>query len=506
MPEKVTPENVKVISNRPEADTILTPVFLYEKVLKKMKKESENVGAGLCHLFPRTFSEFEKLTGIKEEEKCSGCALNRKGKPMVKCFVEELKGCPEDVQIKVVGKLGKKVSLSIGQKWVNLSTNEVVPFEFKDVHINPPKDNGKIESPSIVGINDTRPKYIFINRQGPGDVVMITAAIRDLHINHPGKFITDVITSSQHLWEGNPYVEWGKYTLDPTKTKPLNEKDSDVNVVTLGYPLIHQSNQGPYHFSEAFTEEIEDVLKIRIKRRLGFGDIHIRPEEEVWGRTERTTWFSPYDIDPDIEYWVIDAGHKQDFTAKFWGSNKFQAVVEHFKGKIQFVQIGHIDHIHPVLDGVINLIGKTDDRQLVRLIWASSGVLTPVSLPMVLAAAIPFKPRNNMLERPCVVVAGGREPSGWQAHTNHQFIHTCGSLPCCSRGGCWKSRIKPIGDGDEKDVKNMCENVTVDDFGEEVPYCMHMITPEDVIRRIDMYRQFHEEDRKLYTYNRPEKK
>ena len=185
-----------------------------------------------------------------------------------------------------------------------------------------------------------------------------------------------------------------------------------------------------------------------------------------------------------------------------------QDIFEKYVGKIQFVQIGHKAHVHPKLEGVVNLVGKTDDRQLIRLVWASSGVLTPVSLPMVLAASIPVKPGTckGKKERPCVVVAGGREPSGWQAYTNHQFIHTCGSLPCCDRGGCWVSRTKPVGDGDEKDTKNLCRNVTVDDFGEEVPYCMNMITPDDVIRRIDMYNQFYGDDRKKYTYNQPEVK
>jgi hypothetical protein len=101
-----------------------------------------------------------------------------------------------------------------------------------------------------------------------------------------------------------------------------------------------------------------------------------------------------------------------------------------------------------------------------------------------------------------VVISGGREPSGWQAYTNHQFIHTCGSLPCCDRGGCWVSRTKPIGDGDLKDKKNMCHNVTVDEYGDEVPYCMHMISVQDVIRRIDMYHQFYDEKKDKYTYNK----
>ena len=50
----------------------------------------------------------------------------------------------------------------------------------------------------------------------PGDIVMLTAALRDLHRAHPGKFITDVQTSCKELWENNPHVT------------PLNSADAEV--------------------------------------------------------------------------------------------------------------------------------------------------------------------------------------------------------------------------------------------------------------------------------------
>ena len=38
-------------------------------------------------------------------------------------------------------------------------------------------------------------KLILRNFQSPGDIVMLTAAVRDLHRAHPGEFLTDVRTS-----------------------------------------------------------------------------------------------------------------------------------------------------------------------------------------------------------------------------------------------------------------------------------------------------------------------
>ena len=105
------------------------------------------------------------------------------------------------------------------------------------------------------------------------------------------------------------------------------------------------------------------------------------------------------------------------------------------RGASFFVQVGEAGHHHPALRGVLDLRGKTDLRQLVRLVHHAQGVLCPVTLHMHLAAAVPVKagmPRN----RPCVVVAGGREPSQWEAYPHHQYIHTNGALPCCDNGGC----------------------------------------------------------------------
>ena len=187
-----------------------------------------------------------------------------------------------------------------------------------------------------------------------------------------------------------------------------------------------------------------------------------------------------------------------------WPAERYQQVIDHYKDKILFVQIGHRSHNHPQLNNVINLIGQTDDRQLIRLVWASSGVLTPCSYPMTLAAAVPIRPGSchGRQNRPCVIVAGGREPAGWQLHTGPQPIDTCGMLPCCQNGGCWASRIKPVGDGDEKDSKNMCRHVVNSEEGVELPFCMDMITADEVIRRIEMYHAFYTPGRKkIFSHN-----
>lgn len=300
----------------------------------------------------------------------------------------------------------------------------------------------------------------------PGDIVMLTAAVRDLHRAFPGQFLTDVRTAAGALWENNPWIT------------PLDEHDPNVRVLPMEYPLIHQCNTRPYHFIHGYVQFLEMQLDVRIPLTEFKGDIHISDLEKSWmSQVEELDHFG--------SFWIMMAGGKYDFTAKWWNPQWYQRVVDHFRGRIQFVQCGEASHWHPPLRGVINLIGKTDTRQFVRLMYHADGVVCPVTFAMHLAAAVetkPGKPRN----RACVVIAGGREPSHWEAYPHHQFLHTNGALPCCDQGGCWKSRCQPVGDGDSKDHDLCVTPVSVrNDL--QIAKCMHIISPDDVIRAIERY-------------------
>ena len=184
-------------------------------------------------------------------------------------------------------------------------------------------------------------------------------------------------------------------------------------------------------------------------------------------------------------FWIMMAGGKYDFTSKWWNPDSYQQVVDHFAGRILFVQCGERSHWHPPLKNVLDFVGQTDTRQFVRLMHHAEGVVSPVTFAMHLAAAVetkPAKPRN----RAAVVIAGGREPAQWEAYPHHQFVSTNGALPCCDQGGCWKSRCQAVGDGDQKDL-DLCVAPVAVGSDLKIPKCMAMITPEDVIRRIEMY-------------------
>ncbi|MGH7140201.1 MAG: glycosyltransferase family 9 protein, partial [Pirellulales bacterium] len=304
--------------------------------------------------------------------------------------------------------------------------------------------------------------------QSPGDVVMLTAAVRDLHLAHPGRFQTDVRTSVPALWENNPYVT------------PLDAATLSVKTVEMHYDLINQCNTLPYHFVHGYVQHLERQLGIDIPVTSFHGDIHLAPDEKQWMSQVEELGF-------DGAFWIVMAGGKHDFTAKWWNPGSYQEVVDHFRGRIQFVQCGEDGHFHPPLDGVINLVGKTDARQFIRLMYHAAGVLCPVTYAMHLAAAVETKP-GRPSHRACVVIGGGREPPHWEAYPHHQYISTVGALPCCQNGGCWRSRCQTVGDGDAKDQQGaLCERPVQVSPQLRIPQCMEMITAEDVIRRIELY-------------------
>lgn len=305
-------------------------------------------------------------------------------------------------------------------------------------------------------------KIILKCHLSPGDIVMLTAAVRDLHRHYANTFLTDVRTLCPELWENNPYIT------------PLSDDDPEIEGIECEYPLIDECNHRPYHCLHGFTSFLSKRLGLDLQPTEFKGDIRLSGAEKSWmSQIHELTG-------TDVPFWILVAGGKFDFTIKWWEASRYQAVVDYFAGKIQFVQVGQQGHYHPSLKGVIDLRGKTTLRQLVRLVYHSQGVLCPVTAVMHLAAAIEYK-TDPSRPRPCVVVAGAREPAHWEAYPHHQFVHTNGTLACSGVGGCWKARTVPLHDGDEHDHDLCCDVVG------ELPRCMDMITASEVIRRIELY-------------------
>ena len=156
-------------------------------------------------------------------------------------------------------------------------------------------------------------KLILRSFLSPGDIVMLTAAVRDLHRCYPKRFLTDVRTSCPALWEHNPHLT------------PLSEADPEVRTIECHYPLIHQSNQAPFHFIHGFIEYLNDQLGLRIRPTEFNGDIHLSEEERA-----RPSQVAEA-LGGERPFWIVAAGGKYDYTIKWWSRRRYQAVIDHFQ-------------------------------------------------------------------------------------------------------------------------------------------------------------------------------
>lgn len=208
---------------------------------------------------------------------------------------------------------------------------------------------------------------------------------------------------------------------------------------------------------QGYVEWFANKLKIPLRLEVNRPYLYLSREERSWI--------------PQVErpFWIVNAGVKKDFTCKGWGHERYQEVVDKLQGKVKFVQIGEKGHEHKPLNGVVDLLGKTDTRQLIRLVYHSSGGVGPSTFLQHLCAA---------WEKPYVCLLGGREPVAWVQYPKQTTLHTIGQLDCCRSRACWKSRVVPLGDGAHQDGSLCAKPVN------GVPECLTRITPNKVMEAV----------------------
>jgi len=301
-------------------------------------------------------------------------------------------------------------------------------------------------------------KIVLVNDLSPGDILISSVAIRSLHKAYPGRFLTDVRSPCNDIFENNPYVTKLPIPDPLAANRAIEELKKDENhppimvgdtkYVISHYPEIHRSGMTGLCFADGHRMFLEKQLGISIPRCGMKPDIFFSPKELALPRMV------------EGKYWIINAGIKNDYTLKWY--NHHQEVVNLLKDRITFVQIGLLSHNHPALDNVIDLRGKTSLRQLFLLSNYADGAICCVSLQMVIMAA---------LSKPCVVISGAREGVRWQLNPDHRFLYTNGAMKCATYDGCWKSK------------KEECVFKSKDNE----PMCLELIRPEDVARAVELY-------------------
>jgi len=383
-------------------------------------------------------------------------------------------------------------------------------------------------------IGDIMRKIILDKGQSPGDIIVFTGAVRDLKTAHPDYQI-QINTCCSAIFENNPHITsldsflkdpdvvpvranlekigysniekpievfreltkqrkiiaklqndklWHYYHVDTpvnadgtyskegilfSAFQKTESKDFDVERYDVPYDDIHNSGWSGRHFSTAYHLQLEKLLGVPVPQTSLLPDIHLSNEEKGWtSQVEDEFGYRG-------KFWLICPGHKIDYPLKEWGFDNWQSFVDILRDRVQFVSIGEkvAGHSHAALDGVLDLVGKTDLRQLIRLAYHAQGAVCHVTSVMHLMAA---------WQKPCVVIAGGREPRRWEMYPNHRYLDTNGCLPCCSYDGCWLSGHIALNEETDKMENKRCKQMVGGS-----PQCMQMIKPERVAEELMNY-------------------
>ena len=317
-----------------------------------------------------------------------------------------------------------------------------------------------------------------------GDVVLMTALIRDIHLAYPGKYLISASSNFSNVWFNNPYI------VD--KAQNTQAKPVDIGwgraIRSHGYTDWPQGRT-QRHILAWYHQVFFEQTKIKVPVTDPWADLHLGSDE----------------LEPIVQgrYWVIVAGGKSDVTVKHWRLDRAQEVVDKLLEKgIRCVQVGAVGrmHMHNGLENVIDLLGKTPNaRTMWNIVKYADGVICGVTGPMHIAAAF---------EKPCVVYAGGREDPWFEAYVNdykafgpeanpvrvpHRFLHAIGKLSCCQEFGCWAARTIPLGDqleekpGKPKKYYKMCQKPVQIQGSEAVAACQDLITTEQVVNAVLSY-------------------
>ncbi|MBU2052453.1 hypothetical protein KKH13_04590 [Patescibacteria group bacterium] len=292
-----------------------------------------------------------------------------------------------------------------------------------------------------------RSEIVFHNRQRIGDMLMFTCAVRDFKAAYPAVRV-NVIATAMHIFDNNPAID---RTLLATPE----------NTLKIGPGrLTNSSNRIDWHFANAYRVSIEDALGIHIPQ----------------GESRPDIWFTQEEYDApritDKPYWIIVVNGEKGWGCKMYPTSRWQQFIDQ-NPDITFYQVGTNEDNPPRLQGpnVVDFVGKTQSketgiRDLFKLFLHAEGSIGLVSFHMHLSGA---------LKKPCVVVAGGREPVHFTRYPGHQYLANDGCLPC-SINACWHCDIKA------------CPYL-VEVGGEQTPKCVDLITPEDLTRALNAYYQ-----------------
>lgn len=309
---------------------------------------------------------------------------------------------------------------------------------------------------------------LLTHNRAVGDIVTMTAFVRDLYQQFHQEYRIHIASSFRDVWANNPFVA----SVRSVQAKPV----LGAELVPMGYGDYIEKGK---HFLYAWYQDFFRKKSIQVAPTY--------PKPEIFlSDAERVPPFSE-------PYWVVLPGGKTDFTTKWIYTPNLQKAINVLHGMgLKFIQVGEKSSSlfwNPYLHKVISMVGQTSVREYFRLIYHSQGVICGITSAMHIAAAF---------DKPCVVIAGGRESASWEGYvpgehlanfrysvrTPHRYLNVIGHLECCQRKGCWRTKTKFAKKSKEKPT--ICSKTVATDVG-DWPKCHMMVTPETIVSGVLSY-------------------
>ena len=265
---------------------------------------------------------------------------------------------------------------------------------------------------------------------GIGDDLLCTAVFHELRRRGTQKFW--VTNKHPELYENNADVT---VVAPPLSRYDIVLKQLGVKVLYPWYTSFHPA----YDRDDPMPEQ--HLISVMCQRAGITGTIALRPYLSLTDAERAAGRIAPRQI--AIQSSGLDAKHAM--RNKNWSLDSYQQVVTALKSTYDFVQVGSRND--PLLDGAIDMRGKTTLRQSAAILAGSLAFVGQVGFLMHLARAVDCR---------SVVVYGGRETPAQSGYPCNENLY---SPVSCSP--CW--------------------------FLNKCPYdrmCLQMVSPADVVEAI----------------------
>lgn len=113
-------------------------------------------------------------------------------------------------------------------------------------------------------------RILLTHQRSPGDIVCMTAVVRDLDASHPGRFAIHIKSDCPELWEHNPHLTGNWHTQSPTGMRRIR---------VCCQPQLNIANTTRLHYVTAFHRAMSLALDLKIPVLQPHGDLHLTDEE-----------------------------------------------------------------------------------------------------------------------------------------------------------------------------------------------------------------------------------